>query len=625
MVSEPGQAHGRQRWDAQRFLLPAALGVLAVAVLASALARPPYALVLGSLFAGACLIAALGWAQGPSVDPYVSPLALKLAILAVTIWLQPSLVGRDPQFELAVTERILEQGTWDPGLGFTSQKARGYAHYPGLSFVTGTLALLTGLEPATLAHLVPPALTLLGLVLLIAIARHVTTDDRLALGAGLAWACFSLTNVFQAEYVHESLGFVFFLAGVYLLFQYAEEPDPAPLAAFALVSAALVFTHHLSTAFLLVFLGLFAIAHLTLTGIHVETGVRRALVPVALVAGFTVAYNTVLGDPAVFGYVESLWDTVAGGSQTQTTTQPTMPDPGDPLADPQDTAPAADPNVQQAVFYERRSRDELIFHTRILFVLGLVGLSLANLAWRGLHGSLDSKRTSLLTWSGLVLGLGLAAYVANVTVGVDAPRLLPWAFVFLVVTAADVPCREEILAGLRDRLGEWHERLAGLGRYVPSVHHLQVGVLAVLVLFAGFQLVTLPPHVVTETEEPAYYRSEVRLYFHEDEEAMADWVDTEVDDGTTILGDLTTYELVGPTDQGELTVTAPYVYSGDRAPLDPAYVTWRDEMSELYLGLDQDLARIFFPVPGEQQRTFQTSPDYAQLYATERSGVYAYA
>lgn len=631
MVTPGARGPGRSALVSPRALLPAALGLLGIAVLSSALTTPPYELVLGCLFAGACLLAVLGYRQGPDVNPFVGPLSFKLAILSVTVLLQPSLVGRDPHFELAVTERLIEQGTWEPGLGFASQKAEGYAHYPGLSFVAGSLSVLSGVDPAGLARVLPPTLTVLALVLVITIARQVTDDDRLAMAVGFAWAAFSLTNVFHAEYVHESLGFVFFLAGAVLAFRYVSSEAKAPLAVFTIVATALAFTHHLSTAFLLAFLALVLLSDLVLTGVGLGSGVRRVAAPLGLFGAIAVAYSLQFGHPSVFGQFESLVDTVSGPFTEPTTPAPdgnaTGPSNGTNATDAGNATNASgtapdDPNVRRAVFYERRGRDVALFNARAAFTFVLTALALVNVAWRALHGTLDTRRTSLLAWSALVLGVMLSMYLANVTIGLDTPRLLPWGYVFLLVLAADVPDGGELLAAIRRRLASIHQRLGDV--LADAGRPLFAGVLALLVLFGGFQLLTIPTHLVSEEREPAYYRSQVRQYYHDDEQAMATWIDEDIDDGTTIFGDMSSYELVGPTDHGELTVTGSYVYSGDRQPLDPTYVVWRDEMDRLYLGLDKHLDTIFFPVPEEQQRTFEASPSYAQLYATQRTGVYGY-
>jgi hypothetical protein len=625
VATDRGQAHPTSARDGFTLVAPAALTAIAIAVLGKAAGSPPYLAVLGSLVAAAALLAALAWLRGPTADPFSGPLALKIGILAVTIFLQPSLVGRDPHFEVAVTERLIELGTWEPGLGFVSQKASGYAHYPGLSFVSATFSLLTGLPPETLAQLIPPMFTLVSLVLVVALAREVLDDDRLAAWVGIAWAAFSLTNVFQAEYVHESLGFLFFLTGIVLVFRYATADSPAPLAIFALVSGALVFTHHLSTAFLLVFLLLFVTVDYVFAGTGMATTTRRALYPVGLFAVFAVTYNLAFGDPSVFGQFESLVDTLTGPFSDQASQAPTGGGGGGGSSNATNASTGSpDPNVQEAVFYERRGRDVFIFNVRAVLTAALVALTLANVAWRGLHGSLDARRTSLLAWAGVVLGITVVVYVANVTIGLDAPRLLPWGYVFLIVLAADVPVREEVLASARDRLGSLHERVEDVAAFVPSAGTQMVGVAILLVVFAGFQLVTLPPHLLTEEEQSAYYRSQVRLYYHEDEQAMAQWVNDELDDDTPVFGDLTTYELVGPMDHGEVRASGSYVYSGDGDPVGETYVLWRQEMQNLYLGLDKGLALVFFPVGEDQQRTFEDTREYAQLYANPRTGVYHY-
>lgn len=174
--------------DRAGWLVATALVGIGVAVLAKAAGSPHYVVVLGGFLTAAVALAGHAWIEGDNVDPYAGPLALKLGILAVTIVFQPSLIGRDPHFEVAVTQRLLDLGTWEPGLGFVSQKASGYAHYPGLSFATGTLAALSGVEVAALAKLVPPLLTVTALVLVVTLAREVLADDRLAAWVGIAWA-----------------------------------------------------------------------------------------------------------------------------------------------------------------------------------------------------------------------------------------------------------------------------------------------------------------------------------------------------------------------------------------------------------------------------------------------------
>jgi len=614
------------------WLVATALAALAVAVVAKALGSAPYLVVIGGLALGAVALAVHAWLVGSRVDPYAGPIAFKLAILAVTIFLQPSLVGRDPHFEVAVTERLLASGTWEPGLGFVSQKATGYAHYPGLSLVTGTLAALTGVEVQALARLVPPALTLTALVIVVTLAREVLADDRLAAWVGLAWAAFSLTNVFQAMYVHESLGFVFFLAGILFLFRYARRHDPVFLAAFVLVAAALVLTHHLSTAFLLTFLILFVLSHHALEGVGLGSGVSSAWLPVSVFAVFAVGYTVVFGDPSVLGQFDSLFDTI-----TSPMGDPAGQPPPDPVANGSSASAGADgsanastgdtpdPNVQEAVFYERQGRDVFIFNTRAVLTVALVAFGLLNVAWRAVHGTLDGRRVSLLAWSGVLLGIMLAVYVTNVTVGLDAPRMLPWGYVFLLVLAADVPSRESVFASARERLAPIRDKIGDVAALVPSPRPVLAVVGALLVVFATFQLYTLSPHLLGDDREPAHYRSQVRMYYATDEQAMADWVDEELDDGTVVYGDLTTHELVGPMAHGEVHATGSYVYSGDGEPVGETYILWREEMNDLYLGLDKSLSLVFFPVDEDQRRTFATSPAYAKLYDTPNTGAYVYA
>jgi hypothetical protein len=195
----------------------------------------------------------------------------------------------------------------------------------------------------------------------------------------------------------------------------------------------------------------------------------------------------------------------------------------------------------------------------------------------------------------------------------------------LLVLAADVPSRESVFASARERLAPIRDKIGDVAALVPSPRPVLAVVGALLVVFATFQLYTLSPHLLGDDREPAHYRSQVRMYYATDEQAMADWVDEELDDGTVVYGDLTTHELVGPMAHGEVHATGSYVYSGDGEPVGETYILWREEMNDLYLGLDKSLSLVFFPVDEDQRRTFATSPAYAKLYATPNTGAYVYA
>lgn len=594
-----------------------ALAAIAIAVFAKAAGSPPYAMVIAALFSAAALLAALAWVQGPNTNPFAGPLALKIGILAITIFLQPSLIGRDPHFEVAVTERLVEQGTWTPGLDFGSHKARGYSHYPGLSLVASSLSLLFGVEPAGLARLLPPVLSLISLMLVVAIAREVLEDDQRAAWVGIAWACLWMTNVFQAEFVHEALGFPLFLGGIWLVFRQSSTRSWTPALLFALLAAALVLTHHLTTAFLLVFLVLFALSHvaLNLTGQRTWTGTGSVLVPASALLGMTVVYYTTVGDTGVLSNFDSIKETIGGFLESSPSEAQPSPSPDGGSAPSSESSPIdTNPQVRQAVFYERRGRDALVFDGRIAFSVVLILASLVNLAWHTFDGSLDARWGSLLAWTGFVFSIGLVVYVANVTVGLDAPRLLPWAFTFLLVTAADVPGRGEAGQRIRERLGD----------RLPEARVQLAVVVALLVGFAGFQLVTMPTHLVSEEEDPAFYRGQVRIYYHESEQAMTHWVGQELNDGTRIIGDQTTRELVGPIEAGEASAISAHVYSGEALPREESYVLWREEMSNIYRGTDHHMNPAFFPVKQEVKRTFDETPQFAKVYANSRTGVYAY-
>ncbi len=124
-----------------------------------------------------------------------------------------------------------------------------YPYFPGMFFALAGVGGLGGLDLPTVLNLVVPILGALAAVPLFLIAAEVTRDDRAALFVA-AFIAGVMPHAYSTSHAAPStLGDLLAFASLLLFLRVGR--DPRRIGPFLLVATAVVFTHHLSTYFLI--------------------------------------------------------------------------------------------------------------------------------------------------------------------------------------------------------------------------------------------------------------------------------------------------------------------------------------------------------------------------------------
>ncbi len=163
-----------------------------------------------------------------------------------------------------------------------------YPSFPGMFFVLGTFQGLGGLDLPTVLNLVVPVLGALAVLPIFLISQEILRDDRVALFVA-AFVAGVMPHVYATSHTAPAtLGDLLAFSGLLLFLRFRKDARMAvPL---ALVTAALVATHHLSTYFLI----LMVVGSLVLRGLLRpfvwDAGARREVGYAAFLVVVTFAY-----------------------------------------------------------------------------------------------------------------------------------------------------------------------------------------------------------------------------------------------------------------------------------------------------------------------------------------------
>jgi hypothetical protein len=193
-------------------------------------------------------------------DAPISPTSLlflgALVCFALFALLEPllgyALFGTDSGEYYRLTEMLLANGHLPVGGAYTGgYTGWGYAYpdFPGLFIVAGGGASALGTDVFSALTILIPVLTALSVLPLFLLFRRMYPNDAVAiLGAGLA--TFVMPRLFSiAHPAPLALGDLFAIAGLWMFVE--GRRDPRWYAPLALVGAALIITHHLSSYFFL--------------------------------------------------------------------------------------------------------------------------------------------------------------------------------------------------------------------------------------------------------------------------------------------------------------------------------------------------------------------------------------
>lgn len=166
----------------------------------------------------------------------------------------------DSSHALQLASLFKEQGRWIPGLmGIGREKT--YSFFPALYLLTTALALISDLDLAIIARILYPVICgSLTVVIYYLIIRRISTD-KIAIWAALVY-CFNFVFVFfEAGYVHESLGLVFYSLYLWAFFgvYFKNIRDHNVIVISFLACTLTVISHHWSSYNLLIIATAFSI------------------------------------------------------------------------------------------------------------------------------------------------------------------------------------------------------------------------------------------------------------------------------------------------------------------------------------------------------------------------------
>jgi hypothetical protein len=177
---------------------------------------------------------------------------LFLFSLRVLFWLSPPnwlfTLETDSSHALQLTYLLKEGGKWIPGqMGI--QREVTYSYFPALYLLITPLALISNLELAIIARIVYPVVCgSITVVLYYLIIRRISTD-KIAIWASLVYCLNFVFVFFNAGYVHESLGLVFYTLFLWAFFgvYYKNIRDYKMIAISFMACGLTVLTHHWSS------------------------------------------------------------------------------------------------------------------------------------------------------------------------------------------------------------------------------------------------------------------------------------------------------------------------------------------------------------------------------------------
>jgi hypothetical protein len=175
----------------------------------------------------------------------------KIIIIGLSLaWSQlllyPSIVGVDPWYHLMFTLRILDAGHIPAGYL--------YSNLPGMHLLIGGTSLITGLDYKMAAMLSVSLLQVVCNTLFIFLLGKFIRSTKVGLLAALLLGVADWNISFARSAIPNSMGVVFILIIVYLLFKLRQERPAVSICLSALFIAVLILTHTVSTVMLVMLL-----------------------------------------------------------------------------------------------------------------------------------------------------------------------------------------------------------------------------------------------------------------------------------------------------------------------------------------------------------------------------------
>ena len=175
-----------------------------------------------------------------------------LLSLRVLFWLSPPnwrfTLETDSSHALQLTYLLKEEGKWIPGqMGI--QRELTYSFFPALYLLITPLAIISNLESAIIARIVYPIVCgSITVVLYYLIIRRIS-NDKIAIWSSLVYCLNFVFVFFNAGYVHESLGLVFYTLFLWAFFgvYYTNIRDYKMIAISFMACALTVLSHHWSS------------------------------------------------------------------------------------------------------------------------------------------------------------------------------------------------------------------------------------------------------------------------------------------------------------------------------------------------------------------------------------------
>lgn len=186
------------------------------------------------------------------------------------------------------------------------------ASFPGLHAPTAAVAMVSGVSPWSAAVVVVTTAHILTLLGVYVAARAVFRSNRIAAIAAVVYALNPSYLYFDAQFSYESLAVCYFVWTIAFVVQIGQKSVWRPAGLAAITCLASVCTHHLTTIFLILVLGIIAVCH-TIAGRGEDRSVPVALWTLVGVSAAAFILWVTLAAPNTYTYLSPYF----GGSLRQ--------------------------------------------------------------------------------------------------------------------------------------------------------------------------------------------------------------------------------------------------------------------------------------------------------------------
>jgi len=192
-----------------------------------------------------------------------------LLLFSVSLRLVPTLsdgasafvVIRDPIYNLALSQTIMNTGRWVPYVGTSSSPLWDMIFTPAMNMLSAMFARVSGLDLYTACRFLPGVVFTIPITLLLFKIFKELSSYKIAILATFIFVLCYKFNTFDSLFVQESLGLVFFLIAIYALLMTKRINSSSKRAyslVFILAAFSIAWTHFL-TGLILLFVALIAL------------------------------------------------------------------------------------------------------------------------------------------------------------------------------------------------------------------------------------------------------------------------------------------------------------------------------------------------------------------------------